>query len=125
MLALTAGREVQVRVVAQHPGGLHGIAQVIFRQLLQTIVDLLIHQVALLDPAFDAAPGSHPCKALFVLQHFHSLAVLHGADPVVDGGHLIAQRSLHRRDIVHFQHAVPAAITGGEGEQKNDGQRAA
>jgi hypothetical protein len=125
MLGLTAGREVQVGVVAQHAGRLHGIVKVIFRQRLQSIVGFLIDEVALLDPAFNAARGAHPGEAFFVLQHFHALSVLDGADAVVNGCDLIAQRSLYGRDIIHFQYAVPAAIAGRESEKKNDNQRAA
>ncbi len=122
VLGLTSWREVQVGIVAQNAGRLHGIAQILFCQLLQAVVGCLIHQVALLDPALDAAGGADAGKALLTLQHLHALSVLHRAHAVVDGGHLIAQRGLHRRDVVHFQHAVPPAIAGRK-SQENGGQR--
>ena len=95
MLGLAAGREMQVGIVAEHTGGLYGIAQIIFGQLLQAIVGRLIDQVALLDPAFDAVRDPHAGEALLPLQHFHALSVLHHAHAVVHGGELIAQRRLH------------------------------
>ncbi len=96
MFGLASGRKMQVGLVAQDAGRLHGIAQVVLRELLQAIVGLLIHQIALLDPALEAARGAHAGEALFVLQHLHTFAVLHRADAVVDGGYLIAQRGLRR-----------------------------
>ena len=114
---------MKVRIVTQHPGRLHRIAQIIFSQLLQAVIGCLIHQVALLDPAFDAARRAHTRKALLMLQHFHALSVLHRAYAIVDGGNLVAQRGLHRRHVVHLQHAVPPPIAGRHPQEKNEGQR--
>ena len=96
MLGLAGGGDVQVRLIPQHARRLHRIVQVLLREFLQSIVGLLIHQVALLDPTFDAACRAHPGKALLVLQHLDPLAVLDGSHAVIDGSHPVAQRGLQR-----------------------------
>ncbi|HKH98885.1 MAG TPA: hypothetical protein VJ999_07245 [Candidatus Sulfotelmatobacter sp.] len=109
MFGLTAGREVQIGLIAQDSGSLHRIALVIPGELLQTIEGFLIHQVTLLDPTLDAGGRAHPGKAFLAFQNLDAVSILHAADAVTDRSHLIAQRRLLRRDIGHSQHAVTPA----------------
>ena len=85
---------------------------------LAAVVGLLVDQIALLDPAFHAVGGAHPGETLLALQHLHPVAILYRAHAVVDGGYLIAQRGLHGRDIIHFEHAPPFAIATGACQQR-------
>ena len=109
---------MQIRFIPQHTGRLHWIVKVLLREFLQSVVGLLIYQVALLDPTFGAARRAHPGKALLVLQNLHPLAVLHGSHVVIDGSHPVAQRGLSNRYVVDFQHPLaPAAARGNPKQQ--------
>jgi hypothetical protein len=120
MLSLASRRHVHIDVIAQRTRGLHGIAKIIFSQLLQRIVGLLVDQIAVLDPSLKSAGGTHAGEALLVLQHFNALSILYNAYTVVNGGHLIAQHGLRRGNIIDLKGAVPPAIACGKKKEHNE-----
>ena len=123
MFGFSSGSDMQVGLVAQHTRRLHRIIDALLREFLQGVKSLLIDQIALFDPALQAIGGAHAGKTLLVLQHLHALPVLDRAHAVVDGGHLVAQRGLRRRDIVDLEHAMPSAVAGSKAESRKQRQR--
>ena len=81
-------------------------------QLLQSVVGFLIDQIALLDPALNAAGGAHAGEAAVAVDDLYALAIFHVADAVVDGGHLVAQTGLRRRHVGDLQCAMASTATG-------------
>ncbi len=120
MFGIAAGGKVQVGLVPQNAGSLHRIVLIVLRQLLQSVEGFLVHQEALLDPAFDAAGGTNAGKALFAFQDFHALTIFHVADPVIDGRNLVTQGGLRRRDISHFEHATASTTASATGHHQRD-----
>ncbi len=116
MFGLPARSDVQIGLVPQDPRGLHGIVLMIRGEFLEGVKGLLIDQEALLDPTFDSGGSAHPRETLFAFQNFDAVAILHVADAVKDGRHLVAQRGLRRRDIGNLQQVVAPASTRGEQE---------
>ncbi len=96
MFSLASGSNVQISLVTQNSGSLHGSVLVVRGKFLQAVERLLIDQETLLDPALDSAGGAHPREALLALQHLDALSVFHAAHTVVDGRNLVAQRRLGR-----------------------------
>ena len=123
MFCFASGSDVQIRVIAQDARGLHRIRLIVLRELLDRVVSFLVDQVALLDPAFQATGGAHAGKMLFVIDHFHALAVFHRAHAVISRSHLIAQRSLWRGNISHFEHAASATVACGKRDEGSGGQQ--
>src|SRR5579864_7809333 len=106
MFSIASRSDVQVRLVAQHAGRLHGIALMILREFLQAVEGFLIDKIALLDPALNAAARAHARETLLAVDDLHPLAILHVADFVVSSGDLVAKRSLRCRDISYFEHVM-------------------
>src|ERR1700716_140254 len=126
MLGLAPGRDGSIRIGPQYSGSLPRVALIFLREFLQSVVGLLVHQVALLDPSFDARSGTHPRETLLALQNLQTLAILHVAHAVVYGGYLVAQRSLRSRDVRYFQHAMTTPVAcrqcshGGHGQTQSN-----
>ena len=107
------------------PWACTGRVGVVLRQLLETVVDILRNQAALLDPAFLAAVGADADEAPLLLQHFDAIAVVHRAHLVVHGGHAIAQAGLSRGNVhvVVMRHALPLAGRTESKQQQHDRQQ--
>src|SRR5215472_11831433 len=118
MFGLAPGSDVQVRFVTEHTWSLQGIVLIVLREFLEGVERLLVNQVALLDPAFEAAGGADTGKAFFAIEDLDSVAILYGAEAVVHGRDLVPQRSLGGRDVRDFEHAVSAAATGNSTDRR-------
>jgi hypothetical protein len=114
MLGLAARSDVQVGLVAQDAGRLHRIAQIILREFLQSVVGLLVDQVPLLDPAFQAAGRAHTRESLLAVDNLDTLSILHVSNAVVDGRNLVPQRGLRRRNIGYFEDAMASMPAAGK-----------
>ena len=73
---------------------LHRSILVLAQEFLETVVDLLAHEMALLNPAFRPAGGAHAHESPLSLEDFDAIAILHDARLVVDSGHAVTQRNL-------------------------------
>ena len=94
MLAVAAGSDVEIGLVAQDPRGLYGIVLIVLGELLQAVEGLLVDQIALLDPTLHAGARANARESLFAIEYLHPLSVLHGANTVVYGCDLVAERCL-------------------------------
>jgi hypothetical protein len=112
MFGFAAGRNVQVGLIAQDARSLNWIVLVVLTQLLQAVESFLVDQEPLLDPAFDATGGANTGKTPVAIEDLDALAILDVADAVIDGGNLVAQGSLGRRNIGYLEHAVTSAAAG-------------
>jgi hypothetical protein len=120
MFGFASGRDVKVGLVAEHAWSLHWIIFIVGGELLETVVGFLIDEVSLLDPALDTGRGADARETLFVLEDIDAVAVFYGADAVIDGGNLVAQYRLRRRDVSMFEHTMaPAASREREERQRN------
>ena len=90
-------------------------------EFLQAVVCLLIYQVTLFDPALEPLRSTHQGKTSIAIDDLHPLTVLDDPYSVVNGSDLVAERSLDRGDVGHFQHTMPAAVAGRK--RQNAGQR--
>src|SRR5580693_7486491 len=113
MFGLPAWSHVEIGFIPQNSWGLHGIVLIVSGKFLQGVEGFLIDQEALFDPAFDSAGGAYADETLLALQHLDALSILHVADAIEDGRHLVAQRGLRRRDICHLEHPMTPATTPG------------
>ncbi len=113
---------MQVRVVTQNSGSLHRIILVVLGKLLQRVEGLLIDQVPLLNPAFDAAGRSDPRKAFFVVQDLDPFAVFDVANAAINCRDLVPQRGLRRGHVGHLEDAV-ASVAAARKQQGGHSQR--
>jgi hypothetical protein len=90
MVGIAARRHMQICIVAQNSRRLYRIILIVFCKFLDAVVGLLIHQIPLLDPAFESTGGAHARETLFAVHHFDALSIFHVADAVINGRHLVA-----------------------------------
>src|ERR1700756_5037118 len=102
MFCIAPGSDMQVGVVAQHAWSLHGVILILLREFLQRIGGFLIDQIALLNPAFESAGGSHTRKAFLAIEHFDAHSIFYVADAVINGSSLVSQPGLRRRHVSHL-----------------------
>ena len=114
---------MEIGIVARHTLRLNGIVLIARRQLLNLIVDILAHQIALFDPSRFAACGAHFDEAPVMVEHLDALAIFHDARFFVDRSYMIAQVGLDAGDIRDFEHASASAIAAREGERAGEAQR--
>jgi hypothetical protein len=81
-------------------------------QLLQGVEGFLIDEIALLDPALNAAAGANTGEAAITVYDLHAFAIFDVTYAVVDGGHLVAQTGLRRRHVGDLQHAMSSIADG-------------
>ena len=80
-------------------------------KFLESVINLLGNQGALLHPSFRAVSRADAHKASLAFHHLHRLAVLHGTGLLVDDCDLIAQDGLRSGDVSSFLDAAAATAT--------------
>ena len=123
MFGFAPGSDMQVRLVTQNAGSLHRSILVVLGKFLKFVERLLVDQISLLDPAFNSARRAYFREALFAVQNLNALAVFNIADAVINGGHLVAQACLRRRNISHFKDVMAVPVAGGKRKQAGQNQR--
>jgi hypothetical protein len=110
MVGIPPRFDVQIRVVARRALRLHGIVPVVCGQLLDLIEHVLTDEVTLLHPPRDTRCGAHFDEAAVMVEHFHTLAVLHHSGFLVHRRHVVAEVGLNAGNVGDLQHAPAAAI---------------
>ena len=114
VICVATGLDVQVGLVT---GGGSAHKRHIFlflRKFLKTVEDLLINQVSLFHPTFEASARSNARKSLFAIQNFNPVAVSGESNLVEHLRKLIAKYDLRRSYVIHFEHTSVASIAGSE-----------
>jgi hypothetical protein len=108
---------MKIRVVASDVDGLTGIISCLLGKLLKAIENLLDYQVALLNPAFCAAGGSHASEAPVTLQNVHTVAIFDGSGLGVNRSHMVPQKGLRSRHIGYFKNPASPPVAGGKQQE--------
>src|SRR5262249_55681008 len=103
MLGIAARLDVKVGFIAGDRGGFDGRVPLVGGKFLEGIIDLLAHQIALLDPSLDTARGADAAKTAFAIQHFDTIAVFRRTHLVVNLRQLVAQGDLRGGDVVDLK----------------------
>jgi hypothetical protein len=112
MFGIAPRSDVQIRIVAQHSWRLHRIVLIVSGKFLQSVESFLVDQEALLDPTFNSGGRAHPGESLFAIQNFQALTVFYVAHTIEDGGNLVAQSRLWRRNVGDFQYSAASMAPG-------------
>src|SRR5436309_210555 len=113
---------MQVSVVARDRGPFDGRVLGILRELLKVLIDLLVYQIALLDPTLGATGNADLRKPAFPLKDLDAISVLGNAHLVVDLCELIAKCDLWGGNVVDLQHALAVSAAGGKEDRRGEGE---
>src|SRR5579862_5600513 len=112
MLGFAARLKMDIGVIARSSRRLQGIIFLVGGQLLKTIVDLLRHEISLLDPAFDPAIGADPSKAAVEFEDLNSVTIFYRPYFAVHRGDPVPEDSLRDRHVFKFSGFPMSATTG-------------
>jgi hypothetical protein len=111
VLGVTLRLKVDVCLVVRDRGRLDRIVANLFRQLLESVVGLLAHQVTLFQPSFHSGGCAHPGEAPVATEDLYGFPVFYCPSFVVNRSHLVAQESLGSGDIGNLLRTVPPSLT--------------
>src|SRR5262249_39345400 len=122
-----SGKHVDIHFLLDRGRALRGSRAILLSHFLELIERGLVGEKPFLQPAFLALRRAHAYKALVghAFEHQQSIAVMHHAGLVVDGGYFVAKRGFRRGDVNELLLARGAAASRQQLNSSDNGKQKA